>query len=156
MRELQTTKRGVVTDKKFLARRSEPAEPDEVEEIKEKLKAALDEQTNCLGLAAVQIGILKRVAIFKDGDRIRYLVNPKVVERSKQKEVLREGCMSMLQARFVVERAMSIRVVDSQNSNRYSGRMARVVLHEIDHMNGITIYDRYMEFKKHAKNRSRK
>lgn len=156
-KELNRTTRGVVTDRDFLTKRSEAVQPEEVEEIKAQLLEAFNNQVRCLGLAAVQIGILKRAAIFLDRkDNVKYLINPVITSRAGKKIAIREGCMSIPTGRFMVQRPDAIVITSDGKAELYSGRTARVIQHEIDHMNGITIFQRYLEFKSNPKNRRRK
>ena len=152
--DLLMTKRGVVYDREYLKQRSVDVEPGEIDEIKAKLHAALYNQVNCLGLAAIQIGILKRVGIFRDNrGNVNYLINPVIIARCKEKWLMRESCMSMRGARFIFERPLEVTITNNGKVEMYDGRDGRVVQHEIDHMAGITVYDRYMEYKKNPKNR---
>lgn len=100
-----------------------------------------------VGLAAPQVGVDKRVIVFDVDDRLAALCNPVIVEFGKETEVDEEGCLSVPGITVPVER--SVRVVCSGET--IEGReitieaedlLARVLQHEIDHLDGVLILDR--------------
>jgi peptide deformylase len=101
-----------------------------------------------VGLAATQLGMLRRVFVFEpDEEGARAVVNPVLLEPSDEKETDEEGCLSLRDVRVPVER--SVRVVlegkDPSGADvRYEleGLGARVVQHELDHLDGVLIIDR--------------
>ena len=100
-----------------------------------------------IGLAAPQIGVLKRVFIFDIDDQLGVVCNPVIVERSEETEVDDEGCLSLPGISVPVER--SVRVVceglDIKGSPvRIEGSdlVARMLQHETDHLDGVLIIDR--------------
>lgn len=101
-----------------------------------------------LGLAAPQVGILRRVFVFQaDEDEVAALVNPRIVERSEEAETDEEGCLSIQHVRVPVERALSLTVEGSDEEGNevrleLEGLPARVVQHELDHLDGTLILDR--------------
>ena len=109
-----------------------------------------------VGLAAPQIGVSKQVIVIsptaKKGEE-HVLINPKIIERSKDEEVGIEGCLSLPDFSVEVARAKRIKI-EAQNLN---GKIwvdvltdfpARVVQHEIDHLNGILLTDYAQVFAK--------
>lgn len=104
------------------------------------------------GLAAVQIGIPVRVVLLqtdaKDKNRIQFIFNPQVVEIDAVKERKREQCLSLPNTSSrLVERASSIKIRYQKAEGTYEtatfhGQIARVLQHEIDHLNGMTLLDR--------------
>ncbi len=118
-----------------------------VEKFDEKLFVLLNDMKETLkkadgvGLAAPQVGILRRVVIVDIGDGLIELINPEIIEQSgEQREV--EGCLSCPQKWGITIRPMKVKV---KAYNRYgeefivegSGLKAKAFCHEIDHLNGI-------------------
>jgi peptide deformylase len=104
-----------------------------------------------VGLAAPQIGVLQRVLVYQadeESDPVA-LVNPVVVERVDETDVVDEGCLSLDAAGVTVpvERAVSI-TVDARTATgdalriEAEGLEARVIQHEVDHLDGVLIIDR--------------
>lgn len=98
------------------------------------------------GLAASQIGILRRVCIVDVGDGLVELVNPVIIEKSGVQEE-EEGCLSFPGEYGKTRRPMHV-TVRAQNRNgetftvEGSGLKARALCHEIDHLDGIVYKDR--------------
>jgi len=102
-----------------------------------------------VGLAANQVGILRRVFVIQaeEEQEPRALVNPVIVERSDELGEDDEGCLSMQGVLVPVERAVSIRVeARDEDGNpvalELEGLPARVAQHELDHLDGVLILDR--------------
>lgn len=111
----------------------------------------LMQQASGVGLAATQIGVLQRVFVFQavPEEPVVELVNPVVVASSDEHETLEEGCLSLGQADVVmdVERALSVTVegFSAEGTPRRieaEGLEARVIQHELDHLDGVLIIDR--------------
>jgi peptide deformylase len=130
---------------------------NEVDEYDEALATfaermgALMQEAAGVGLAAPQIGILRRVFVYQAGgeEPVRALVNPQIVERSGETEVGDEGCLSLGAASVVVQVERPVRVTVEASSPEgepirieAEGLAARVVQHEIDHLDGVVILDR--------------
>jgi peptide deformylase len=105
-----------------------------------------------IGLAAPQVGKGIRFIVAQDlaGRQTLGLANPRIVEFSATKEVGNEGCLSFPDVWGDVERSISI-VVRYQDldfkprEERFSGHFARVLQHEIDHLNGVLLIDRAID-----------
>ncbi len=102
-----------------------------------------------VGLAAPQIGRLRRLIVIdpRDGEEPRALVNPTITERSDEEEIGQEGCLSIGEVLMDVPRAVRIHVTAQDvEGNRLEidaeDYEARVLQHEIDHLDGILILDR--------------
>jgi peptide deformylase len=101
------------------------------------------------GLAATQVGLLRRVFVFRAerDEEVDVLVNPRVVGRSTETSVFVEGCLSFDDVTVAVERANAVRV-DGQDLDGRSrtldveGFAASLLQHEIDHLDGILTLDR--------------
>jgi peptide deformylase len=100
-----------------------------------------------IGLAATQIGVLRRIFVFRHDDEVRAVVNPTIVERAKDTETDEEGCLSLQGVRVPVERATSL-TLEGKDEHGADVRLeldpqgARVVQHELDHLDGVLIIDR--------------
>jgi len=106
-------------------------------------------QARGVGLAANQVGVLRRVFIFQaeDDEEPRALVNPTIIERSEETEAEDEGCLSLQGVLIPVERALHIRLQAHDEHGEpveleLEGLSARVVQHEVDHLDGVLIVDR--------------
>lgn len=107
-----------------------------------------------VGLAVVQLGVSKRIVtidVTADGSKkpqnLQVLINPRIVSRSKQLVPGREGCWSCGNICGNVERSRSVKVdaIDRNGeavSLSFDGFVARIVQHEIDHLDGIRFPDR--------------
>ena len=117
------------------------------------------ERDDAAGLAAPQIGISKRIVVFRsrnfnnrapltrDSTDYEVLVNPRITQYRGDKEKASEGCLSCPDVTVDVVRSTSIKVkaldADGHKINkRYTGFLARVVQHELDHLDGQLIVDR--------------
>ena len=104
---------------------------------------------NGVGLAATQIGILRRVFVMQpdpEEDPVA-LVNPRIVERGDETEVDDEGCLSLQGVIVPVERSaeLTVEALDERGRDvrlELLGRPARVVQHELDHLDGVLIVDK--------------
>ena len=101
-----------------------------------------------VGLAAVQLGSLRRLAVAMVAeDEAVVLCNPEIVWRSDEEEEDSEGCLSIGEISVEVPRAVAVRVrARDVHGNPFEiapeGFAARVVQHEIDHLDGVLILDR--------------
>lgn len=99
------------------------------------------------GLAANQIGRLKRIFVAAYEDEEFAIVNPVIEERSEALERDVEGCLSIPEIRVEVERPRAVTVSGKDPSGapvrvRAEGRLARIFQHEIDHLDGVLMLDR--------------
>lgn len=101
------------------------------------------------GLAAPQIGILRRVLVYRPDrrDEILPLVNPEIEWLSEETEVDLEGCLSIPDVALEVERSLSVRMKARDASGEEvileeTGWNARVLQHEFDHLDGVLTLDR--------------
>jgi len=102
-----------------------------------------------VGLAATQLGVLRRVLVFQAGPDAQptALVNPEVEWLSDQLEIAEEGCLSLPRISVDVERPLHVRFggLDAGGNAvmlEASGLEARVLQHELDHLDGVLILDR--------------
>ncbi len=125
----------------------------EVESFDEELSRVAERMISLMhdaegvGLAATQVGILRRLFVFSDDGEDRVLVNPEVTSRGQETEIDEEGCLSLGPVRVSVDRHTEITVEAKDVSGspvtlELSGYPARVVQHEIDHLDGTLMLDR--------------
>jgi peptide deformylase len=121
---------------------------DDLERLIERLNSLLAD-ANGLGLAATQVGVLRRVFVFQpDPERPpQALVNPRLTDGSEEKVGDEEGCLSLQGVVIPVERRERITVEASDPEGNdvkleLEGLPARVAQHELDHLDGILILDR--------------
>ena len=117
------------------------------EEVR-RMGALMDDALG-IGLAATQLGVMHRVLVYRvDQDApLGVLVNPVIEWRGDEVESLEEGCLSLPGVGVDVERPVRVRVtaLDEQGSPllvEASGLEARVIQHEVDHLDGVLILDR--------------
>jgi peptide deformylase len=102
-----------------------------------------------VGLAATQLGVLHRVLVYRAyaEDPLTALVNPVIEWRSEELETAMEGCLSLPGVHVEVERAARVRVSAQDERGETleieaEGLPARVIQHEVDHLDGVLILDR--------------
>jgi peptide deformylase len=149
---------GIVTYPDPLLRRSadqvdSPVQEDGSDQV---LKALINDmfttmlQNDGIGLAAPQVGVSRRVIVISVGDREfsrLALINPTVEYVSPRTELAEEGCLSIPGVRADVVRPIEAVVKGTTKSGRLveinaRDLLARVLLHEIDHLNGVLFVDR--------------
>lgn len=126
-----------------------------VEQFDEKLRdevrrmAVLMEDALGIGLAAPQVGISHRVLVYRvePESPVTALINPQIEWSSRDEEISEEGCLSLPFVHVDVERpvAVLVRARDEQGEElvvEASGLEARVIQHEVDHLDGVLILDR--------------
>ena len=127
---------------------------NEVEQFDDSLRRLAERMTALMadaygvGLAATQVGVLQRLFVFQAGDdEPRVLVNPRIVSQSDEVEAEDEGCLSLQRVLVPVERSVRV-TIEAQDVDGDDVRLeldelgARVVQHELDHLDGVLILDR--------------
>ncbi len=137
-----------------------------VDEINDRILTILDDMVETMrdadgcGLAAPQVGILRRMCVVETEDGLFTLINPEILsEEGEQREV--EGCLSIPGESGVVVRPAKIKVkaLDRDGNERVyeaEGMTARAFSHEIDHLNGVLYIDKCLPdppSKRKSKNR---
>ena len=111
-----------------------------------------------IGLAAVQIGILKRLVVIdisRDEEKKNpiFLINPEIINQSKQISVYEEGCLSIPGQFAEIERPAecTLKYIDyngKEKELKADGLLATCIQHEVDHLNGILFIDYLSKLKK--------
>jgi peptide deformylase len=120
---------------------------DELRSLVERMKVLMVE-ANGIGLAATQVGVLRRVFVFQLAeDEVEAIVNPEIVERSEETDVADEGCLSIQGITVPVERSFEVTIAGKNEDGldvRYEleDYIARCVQHETDHLDGVLMLDR--------------
>lgn len=137
----------------------------EVKEIAPNIKQLINdmietmEENKGVGLAAPQVGVLKRIIVARTDYGPKAFINPEIIKKTKEKEIMEEGCLSFPDLWLKVERAKGVEMFSfaedfsakggqitalDTNGNKMKavGFLARILQHEIDHLDGILFIDR--------------
>ena len=111
-----------------------------------------------IGLAAVQIGILKRLVVIdisksEEKKKPLFLINPQIINQSKKTSVYEEGCLSLPGQFAEIERPAecSLKYIDyngKEKELKAEGLLATCIQHEVDHLNGVLFIDYLSKLKK--------
>ena len=137
----------VTKEDPILRKKSRP-----VEKFDEKLAQLLDDMKETMykaegvGLAGVQVAMLRRVAVIDVGDGLIELVNPEIIEEEGQ-QIATEGCLSLPNEWGETVRPEKVKVKAQDRTGKWciykgEGLKARCLCHEIDHLDGILFTDR--------------
>lgn len=138
-----------VPDKRLRERSVEVLSFDQtLEKIITDLVDTLESQVNPvgLGISAAQIGVFKRIFVARIRNKIKPFVNPRILKFSKKEVAIIEGCLSIPNLYGHVVRPAEVDL-QAQNrygktfKNHYKGLAARIIQHEIDHLNGTLFID---------------
>jgi peptide deformylase len=118
----------------------------DLERLVERMTALMHE-ANGVGLAATQVGVLRRRFVFVEDGEDRVLINPAITSSSKELEIDDEGCLSLRDVLVPVERPTNVTIggVDLRGepvSMELEPPASRVAQHELDHLDGVLIIDR--------------
>ncbi len=134
--------RPIVKDISFLKQKSLPATEADAAVITDLLDTLKANEVGCVGLAANMIGVKKCIIVFAHGPFHVPMVNPKIVKKSGPYET-EEGCLSLEGVRPCKRfEQIEVEYLDRSFQKRrgtYSGFVAQIIQHEIDHCNGIII-----------------
>ncbi len=134
--------RPIMRDPLFLSRKSENATLADEQVMKDLLDTLRANQERCVGMAANMIGVHKRIIAFYAGPFCIGMYNPEIVQKSGAYETA-EGCLSLDGERKTVRyQTIEVAFQDQnfkQSRTTYTGWVAQIIQHEIDHCNGILI-----------------
>jgi peptide deformylase len=127
---------------------------DDLERLVERMTALMHEASG-VGLAATQVGVLRRLFVFVDDGEDRVIVNPVITQSSREIELDDEGCLSLRDVLVPVERPTNVTIegVDAKGAPvklELEPPSSRVVQHELDHLDGVLIIDRTDEQSRRA------
>jgi peptide deformylase len=146
----------VLNPNPILRKRSEEIIPEDIKkpEFQEFFKDMEETmiKKDGAGLAAPQVGKNIRMVTILDGKKTVFLINPEITKRSWAKEIDEEGCLSVLNKKGeivygLVERNKKVNCIyldenGNKNKLRVKNILARVIQHEIDHLDGILFIDK--------------
>ena len=137
---------------------------ENLEKVDNELRLLLDDMLETMysapgiGLAAVQVGILKRLIVIdisKDKEKKNpiFLINPEIISKSKNTSIYEEGCLSLPGHFAEIERPeeCKIKYIDydgKKKEMKANGLLATCIQHEIDHLNGILFIEYLSKLKK--------
>jgi peptide deformylase len=119
---------------------------DDVRRLAERMTDLMHEAQG-VGLAANQVGVLRRLFVFVDEGQDRVLVNPVITSRSDETELDEEGCLSLREVLVPVKRAAAV-TIEGLDAGGGPVKLeldlpsSRIVQHELDHLDGVLILDR--------------
>lgn len=137
----------LTNDDKLLKKKSKRV--DKIDDTIRTLAASLVDTmvaNNGAGLAAPQCGILKRIIVVDTPSGPKVLINPEIIFFSEEKEIDDEGCLSIPEIFIKKSRYSKITIKyrnlsGHPNLETHNGLIARVIQHEIDHLDGILMTD---------------
>lgn len=134
--------REICKDVIFLARKAEPATPEDLPVAADLLETLENHKDGCVGMAANMIGVNKRIIAFDNEGEYMVMFNPQILRRSGPYDT-EEGCLSLTGVR-PVKRWKTIKVQwqnekFQQRIKNFTGWTAEIIQHEIDHCEGIII-----------------
>lgn len=134
--------RPIVNDVLFLGQKSEVATKADIpviDDLVDTLRANLEA---CVGMAANMIGVKKRILVFSIGNIIVPMVNPVIVKKDKMYET-EESCLSLTGFRKTKRyEVIEVEYLDrnfKKHKETFTGFIAQIIQHEIDHFEGIII-----------------
>ena len=133
----------IVRDEAVLAGKSEPATKADMQTVRDLLDTVKANEERCVGMAANMIGVHKTILVALIGDEYTAMINPKIVDRSKDTYETEEGCLSLSGVRPVTRnRIITVEYMDKKFKRRreiFRDFEAEIIQHEIDHFSGIII-----------------
>ena len=134
---------------KVLRKKADLVKDEDLKEIVSNMAETMKE-SNGIGLAAPQIGISKQIIVIQpdpESQSVLSLINPKIISKGKERREAEEGCLSFPNIYLMIKRFEEIEV-EALNMERKKIRfkanrlLARVLQHEIDHINGVVFMNR--------------
>ncbi len=124
----------------------------EIQELLPKMIKTMHKE-NGVGLAAPQIGVSLRLAVAEVDHIVYYLINPEITSLSQEKIISEEGCLSLPGEYFPIVRSetVTVRYLNEKGlpkKLRAIGFLATVIQHEVDHLDGILILNRFIKQKR--------
>ena len=154
------TKRKIITEPNIILRKKSVT----LEKVDDDLRELMDDMLETMyaapgiGLAGVQIGILKRLIVIdvsKDNEKKSplFLINPEIISKSRNTSIYEEGCLSLPGYFAEIERPAEcqIKYVDyngKKKEMKANGLLATCIQHEVDHLNGILFIDYLSKLKR--------
>ena len=134
--------REICTEEAFLARKSEPAAPEDLPIAADLLETLEHHKARCVGMAANMIGVSKRIIAFDNEGTYMVTFNPEIIRKSGPYQA-EEGCLSLTGTRPARRwKSIKVRWQNEKFQERiktFTGWTAQIIQHEIDHCEGVII-----------------
>ena len=134
--------RPIMKDIFFLNQKSELATPDDKQIVQDLLDTLKANEAGCVGMDSNMIGLKKRIIVVNMGFANRAMINPVIVKKSGAYET-EEGCLSLVGVRKTTRyQDIELEFFDEnwkKQREKYSGWIAQIIQHEVDHCEGIII-----------------
>ena len=134
--------RPIMMDVFFLNQKSEQATEADKHVIQDLLDTLKANEDGCVGMAANMIGVKKRIIVVSMGFANIPMINPVIVKKTGPYET-EEGCLSLLGVRKTTRyKDIEVEFLDAgfkKQRQKYSGWIAQIIQHEVDHCDGIVI-----------------
>ena len=154
------TQRKIIIEPDIILRKKS----ESLEKVDNELRILMDDMSETMyaapgiGLAAVQVGVLKRLIVIdisknKEKKNPLFLINPEIVSKSNKTSIYEEGCLSLPGYFAEIERPAECKVeyldYDGKKSEmNANGLLATCIQHEVDHLNGVLFIDYLSKLKK--------
>lgn len=133
----------IVRDEAVLAVKSEPAARADMQTVRDLLDTVEANSERCVGMAANMIGVHKTILVALIGNEYVAMINPRIVDRSKETYDTEEGCLSLSGVRSVTRyKTIVVEYLDRKFKRRrgiFRDYEAEIIQHEMDHFDGIII-----------------
>lgn len=132
----------IVRDPIFLSHPSAEATAEDLQTAQDLADTLIANRERCVGMAANMIGVLRRIIVFYNGDKLELMLNPVIVSSSSPYET-EEGCLSLSglrKTRRFDKIKLQYQTTDFKTRLKtYTGYPAQIIQHELDHCNGVLI-----------------
>ncbi|MCD7957360.1 MAG: peptide deformylase [Lachnospiraceae bacterium] len=132
----------IMRDVIFLSQKAEPAMPEDRQTATDLLDTLKAHENECVGMAANMIGVNKAIIAVNVGFMNLIMYNPEITKKSQQYQT-EEGCLSLIGVRKCVRyKEIEVKYQDvnfKEQRQKFTGRTAEIIQHEIDHLHGKII-----------------
>lgn len=133
----------IVRDEKILSVKSEPATRADMQTVRDLLDTVQANSERCVGMAANMIGVHRTILVALIGEEYIAMINPRIVDKSKETYETEEGCLSLSGVRPVIRfRTICVEYLDKKFKRRrgiFRDYEAEIIQHEMDHFEGKII-----------------
>jgi peptide deformylase len=137
----------------ILRKKAEEVASDLIPDVKQLITDMIETVNNAkgIGIAAPQVGKSLRIVIINTEDEPMILINPVIVSHSWRKVIDEEGCLSVPGKFGLIKRPVNVKVETLDENGKFikfkaKGLFARVIQHELDHLDGILFIDKVINY----------